>query len=82
MSFAALTLTIGYLAIFGISQEPQVDEGTPAHLFQLLMGGQIPIIAFFAIKYLPQKPKQALQILVLQFIAGLLAFAPVYILEM
>jgi|SRR3989344_9536490 len=82
MSFTALTLTIGYLAIFGIAQPPPEDEGTAAHLFQLLMGGQVPIIAFLAIKWFPQKPKQSLLILALQFVATLLAFTPVYFLEL
>jgi len=82
MSIAALTLTIGYVAIFGIDQQSQADEGIPAHLFQLLMAGQVPIMAFFAIMWLPQKPKQALQILALQIVAALAAFAPVYFLEL
>ena len=82
MSLSALLLTVGYVAIFGISQQPQADEGTPAHLFQLLMAGQVPIMAFFAIRWLPEKPKQALQILVLQIVAALAAFAPVYFLKL
>jgi uncharacterized membrane protein SpoIIM required for sporulation len=84
MSTFALGLIIGYLVFYsmsGISIQPEKDEGTAAHIFQLLMGGQVPVIAFFAIKYLPKKPKQALIILALQFIFGLLAFLPVYILE-
>ncbi|MEK7514601.1 MAG: hypothetical protein AAB587_02155 [Patescibacteria group bacterium] len=81
MSLAALVMLLGYLAIFGVT-EPQEDEGTAAHLFQLLMGGQLPIIAFFALKWLPQMPKQALFVLTLQFLAGLAAFTPVYLLEM
>lgn len=81
MSLASLVMLIGYLAIFGIT-EPQEDEGTAAHLFQLLMGGQIPIIAFFVIKWLPQTPKPALQILGLQVLAAFLACAPVFYLEL
>ena len=80
MSLAALTMTFAYLAIFGIPQVPQADEGTPAHLFQLLMAGQVPIIAFFAIKHLPPKSKQALFVLALQLAVGLAACAPVFIL--
>lgn len=81
MSIAALSLVPVYLVINGVPQQPAEDEGTAAHLFQLLMAGQVPIIAFFAIKWLPKKPKEALVVLVLQFIAGVLAFVPVYILE-
>ena len=82
MSLAALTLTLGYLVMVGIPQQPAEDEGVAAHLFQLLMGGQLPIIAFFAVRYLQQNSKQALQILALQFVAGILACAPVFILEL
>ncbi|OGK21291.1 hypothetical protein A3C23_02160 [Candidatus Roizmanbacteria bacterium RIFCSPHIGHO2_02_FULL_37_13b] len=80
MSATALIFTLVWLAVFGVVRSE--DEGTAAHIFQLLMGGQLPIIAFFAIKWLPQKPKQALGILALQFIAGVVAFAPVYFLEL
>jgi len=83
MSGAALALVIGYLVLFGAAQaQGQQDEGTAARLFQLLMGGQVPIIAFFAISWLPRKPKETLQILLLQFIAGVIAFAPVYLLKL
>lgn len=82
MSLAALALVLGFLIINGIPTQPQEDEGTAAHIFQLLMGGQLPIILYFAIMWLPKKPKQALVVLILQFLAGVIAFAPVYILEM
>jgi hypothetical protein len=60
---------------FGIARE--ADEGTSAHLWQILMAGQLPVIAFFAIKWLPQNPKSALVVLALQAGAGLAALAPV-----
>lgn len=80
MSAAALTLTLSYLIFVWIPETPPEDEGTAAHLFQLLMGGQIPIIAFFASKYLPEKPKQTIVILIIQFLAGVIAAAPVFML--
>ena len=76
MSLAALLLVIGHIAIFGVARE--ADEGAAAHLFQILMAGQVPIIAFFAVKWLPQAPWWALAVLVLQLVAGLAAFAPVF----
>ena len=76
MSFVAMAIVLGHVAMFGVVHE--VDEGTPAHLFQLLIAGQVPIVAFFAIKWLPQTPRQALQVLALQAGAGLAALAPVY----
>jgi len=78
MSFAALALVLGHAARFGIVHE--ADEGTAAHLFQMLMVAQVPVVAFFAIKWLPQTPRQALQVLALQCAAALAAFVAVYFL--
>jgi len=78
MSLAALTTVLGHVALFGAARE--ADEGTAAHFFQLLMIAQVPIIAFFAIKWLPRAPRQALQILALQAGAALAALAPVFLL--
>jgi len=80
MSFAALTTLLVHLALFGTARES--DEGTAAHLWQLLMAGQVPIVAFFAIRWLPQTPKQALPILALQAGAALAAMAPVFLLHL
>ena len=78
MSVAALAVVLGYVAMFGTARRP--DEGTAAHLWQLLMAGQVPIVAFFAIRWLPQAPKEALLVLALQLCAGFAATAPVFIL--
>ena len=75
MSFAALALVIGRIAVVGTAR--QVDEGTVAHLFQLLIVCQVPIVAFFAIKWLRRIPKQALAVLALQVLAVAVACAPV-----
>jgi hypothetical protein len=78
MSLAALALVLGHAAIYGIVHE--ADEGTAAHLFHILMAAQIPIVAFFAIEWLPQAPGRALRVLALQAGAGLAAFASVFFL--
>ena len=78
MSSVALALVLGHVAVYGIVHE--VDEGTPAHLFQLLMAGQVPIVAFFAIKWLPRDPGPALKVLAVQAGAALAAFASVFFL--
>jgi hypothetical protein len=80
MSLAALSLVLGHTAMFGTAREP--DEGAAAHLWQLLMAGQIPVIAFFAITWLPKSPRQALLVLALQAVAGLAAAAPVFLLKL
>lgn len=79
MSFGALAMVTIYVAMFGTAR--QADEGTAAHIWQILMAGQLPIIVFFAIKWLPRTPKQALLVLVLQGSAALMALAPVYLLK-
>jgi len=77
MSVAALTTAIGYAAMFGIAR--QTDEGAAAHIWQVLMLGQVPIVAFFAIKWLPTEPRQALLVLALQVGAALAAMFPVWL---
>ena len=79
MSALALATVIIHVTMFGTAR--QADEGTAAHIWQLLMGFQLPIIAFFALRWLPQTPKQALLILALQLVAGLAAAAPVFYYE-
>jgi hypothetical protein len=76
MSVAALATVIGYAAMFGTAR--QVDEGTAAHVWQLLMAGQVPVIAFFVIKWLPTEPRQALLVLALQLGAATAAMFPVW----
>ena len=76
MSLIALAIVILHIVRFGTARE--ADEGTSAHLWQILMAGQLPIILWFAIKQLPQTPKPALAVLALQAAAGLAAMAPVY----
>ena len=77
-SLAGLALVLGHAAVFGIAHE--ADEGAAAHLFQLLMVAQVPVVALFTIKWLPRRPTQALQVLVLQGCAAAAAFAAVYFL--
>ncbi len=85
MSAAALTLLVGYVVTgphapnlvteHGVTRQ---DEGAAAHLWQLLMGLQFPVIFYFAAKWLPREPKAALTVLGLQFVAGVAAAFPVW----
>ncbi len=79
MSLAALAAVLVFLALHGPA--PQPDEGAAAHIWQLLMGGQVPIAVFFAIKWVPKAPRQAVPILALQVAAALAAMAPVFLLH-
>jgi hypothetical protein len=78
-SIALATLFVAFVT-GGLVRE--TDEGTAAHIWQLLMGGQIPIVAYFAIKWLPQAPREALYVLALQVGVALAALAPVYLLHL
>jgi len=79
MSVAALTIVLIFLALHGPA--PQADEGAAAHLWQILMAAQLPIVAFFAIKWVPQWPRQAGLILGLQAVTALAAMTPVFLLH-
>lgn len=79
MSLAALTTVLVFLAMHGPA--PQEDEGAAAHIWQLLMASQAPIILFFAIKWMPQSPRQAVPVLALQIGAAIAAMAPVFLLH-
>jgi len=79
MSLAAFAVVIGYVMIFGVARQP--DEGAAAHIWQLLIGAQVPLVAFFLIRWLPRAPQATLCVLALQLLALLIAAAPVYFLH-
>lgn len=76
MSITALIAVLFHIAMFGLAR--QTDEGAAAHIWQLLMAGQVPVVAFYAVKWLPRAPGTALQVLAVQVWAALAALAPVY----
>lgn len=79
MSLAALVTVLAYLALHGPA--PQADEGTAAHIWQLLMAFQVPFVLFFAAKWVPESPRRAVPILALQAAAALAAMTPVLLLR-
>jgi hypothetical protein len=78
LSLAALAMVLLHAAAYGIVHE--ADEGTAAHVFQILMVAQVPIVAFFAVRWLPRAPRQALWVLALQAGAAIAAIASVFFL--
>jgi len=80
MSLVALSLVGIAVALHGVSGARQPDEGGFAHLWQLMMAGQLPVIAWFAITWVPRSPREGLMVLVLQAVAGIAAAAPVFLL--
>jgi hypothetical protein len=79
MSLAALSMILGYVAIFGIVHHQ--DEGAPARIFQLIMLAQLPIVGVFAFKWLPKRTAQALVVLALQALAWVIPIIMILWLE-
>ena len=64
MSLTAAGLIFLGPRIFGDGHS--ADEGPTAHLWQLLIVLQLPLIIFFLLKWLPRAPRRAMQVLALQ----------------
>ena len=79
MSIVAIGIVQVHIALAGFAR--QADEGAAAHSWQLLMAGQIPLLLFFAIKWLPRTPRQAFRVLALQAAAMAAAMMPVFLLK-
>jgi len=81
MSLIALTLVVGHVGSDLIQNGHilrEADEGTDAHLWQLLMAGQIPVLVFFTMRWLPRAPRETLKVLALQAGAVLANLAVVF----
>lgn len=77
----ALSLVVLALWAFGIAAygppAREADEGTAAHLFQLWLALEVVLVAFFAIRWLPQSFRRALPVLLVQISLAAAACAPV-----
>ena len=81
MSLIALALVLGHVGSDLVQNGHvlrEADEGTDAHLWQLLMAGQLPVLAFFAMRWLPRAPRETLEVLALQAGAVLANLAVVF----
>lgn len=77
MSLGALAMIVWFVAVHGVVRQP--DEGAQAHLWQLLVAGQVPLIGYFAVAWLPRASREALVVLGIQAAALLiLAVAPLW----
>jgi len=74
-----LALGLRYVALYGVVSQP--DEGTEAHLFQLLMPVQLAVMAYFAVAWVPRAPRRMLPVLLLQVVAAIAVFAAVYLID-
>ena len=80
MSAVVLTLILVHVARFGVGRE--ADEGTEAHVFQLLMPAQVPIIAWFGATSLARERWNAAAVLALQIAASLAVIGVVFFLHL
>ena len=82
MSLVALLLLLQHVILVGVTPDSATsDEGAPARLWQLLMAGQLLLMIFFAARWLPRLPGQALRVLGLQAVVALSSFAALLIAE-
>lgn len=56
------------------------DEGTATHVWRLLTAGQLPVVAYFALAWLPRAPGQAVVVLAPRLLAGLASCAAAFFL--
>jgi hypothetical protein len=78
MSSIALAVVAGHVLVVGTARE--ADEGAAAHLWQVLMVGQVPPAAWFAVRWLPKGPRRAIAVLAVQVAAAIAAALPVALL--
>ena len=86
MSILALFVVILRLAISGTAPETmhggRPDEGPAAHIWQILIISQLPILLYFSIRWLGRDPLGTLSVLGFQLLAILAAMAPVFLLHL
>jgi hypothetical protein len=78
MSSVALLIVAAHIALVGVT--PQPDEGAEVHVWQLLMLGQLPLMAYFGVRWVPPAPRLGLTVLLTQVAMALAAAAPVFLL--
>ena len=78
MSVGALAMIVWFVAAHGVVH--QRDEGAQAHLWQLLVAGQVQLMAYFALRWLPYggRPAVTLACSPTRRAVVLLAMAPLW----
>jgi hypothetical protein len=83
LSLAMLAYILSYIAIHGVPvPNPDADEGTGAHLFQIWLVLEVLMVLFFVIRWVLRAPKQAFLILAIQISAALLPISVVFSLKL
>jgi hypothetical protein len=78
MSSLAVIILVVHIIKFGTA--PEFDEGVSAHLWQLLMVGQVPVIGWFLLRWSRISPRRSAWVIAAQVVAFIVALAPVYLL--
>jgi hypothetical protein len=84
LSGAALLVVLRHLVLYGAGHPAPVgrpDEGPEAHIWQILMTGQVPIGLYFALRWVWSDPPGALSVVAIQVLAWVAAAAPVFLLK-
>lgn len=81
--FVPIVMSLCALAVVGAAilageARPQPDEGAAAHIWQLLMAGQAPILLFFLVRGFRKDARATLTVLAFQAAAIGLALFPVW----
>ena len=76
MSCVVILAIVWHLMRFGLAH--QTDEGTAAHLFQILMPLQLPVMGYFAVRWLPVDARWAAKVLAVQAVVFLAIIATVF----
>ena len=80
MSVAALVVLLIALVTGGV--KPRADEYAAAHIWQLLMVGQLPFLGWFALRWLRRGFRSAIPVVGMQVLAFGVALLPVWLLAL
>jgi len=75
LSGAALLVVLVHVALRGTA--PEADEGAAAHLWQLLIALQAPVMLWWGLRGLREDARSTLRVLLLQLLGICVAAAPV-----
>ena len=78
MLFSSVALGAALFGIASTAGARQADEGVAAHVFQLLIVAQVPIIAYFVIRWARGRSWATLTVVAGQVLAIASAMAPVW----
>jgi hypothetical protein len=82
MAMSSVALVTVVVHVITRDAAPPGDEAATGQLFQLLIAGQAPFVAFFALKWLPRMPSEAMYVMATQAAAAMVALAPVVFLDL